>query len=377
MKLLAGILLSFIVLFSFQQKEKDIVRMAATSFNTDVVKIDTLRLNLQDTIPNKTINIYSDKNGYPIKYSRDIICGVCIEGKCRMVTINLFWNVTGRYLGFELPEGEFLSKTEHVPFKPADYTRLHEILIEVNSSLASYTIDELVPVKDSLSPELDAVSSATIEAILAHIVEGAVYTTYTLWHIAHGETMHQIEKLSTKQLDSEMALLILNSNNITDQVWTLNHISAEMEISEELQTKLLTLISGSNIYLAERALNALKPELLNHDIQLKLAAIFKDSGFLQKRIIIQKLKRSEVLYPDVVHIISSVLANLNGTLTKNILDLYTFHNIEDDYSVSVISQLLKNNNRFIANQAIAFLENLDELDKKTKKSIDKYRKRNS
>lgn len=189
--------------------------------------------------------------------------------------------------------------------------------------------------------------------------------------------MHEIEKLSAKQLDSELALLILNSNNIKDQVWTLNHISAEMEISEELQAKLMTLIAGSNIYLAERALNALKPELLNHDIQLKLAAIFKESGFLQKRIIIQKLKQSEELYPDAVSVISSMLSDLNGTLTKNILDLYTFHNIEDDYSVSVISQLLKNDNRYIVNQAIHYLEKLDSLDKKTIKTIEKYKKRNS
>lgn len=351
--------------------------MNPTSSNDEVVKVDTLTLTLQDTIPNKTIKIYFDKNGYPIKYSRNIITGVCIDGECRMVAINLFWNITGRYLGFELSNGEFLSKTKHDPFNDNDYTRLHEILGEANSALASYTIKELVPAPDSSGLKVNAVSSATIDAVLNYIVKGAVYTTYTLWHIVHGPTKHEIEKISTKQLNSELVLLILNGDNNKDQVWVLNHIAAEMEISSELQNKLLEFISGNNIYLAERALNALKPEHITPKIQLKLASIFANSGFLQKRIIIQKFKESKIIEPEVIQQLSSMLLTLNGTLTKNVLDLYAFHNITDDYSVSEICQLLKSNNRYISNQAIHFLEDIDKLDKKTLKAIEKYKKRNS
>lgn len=377
MKIWTGIILVYIFLFSFQQKDKEITRMAPSSISYEVTSIDTLTLTIQDTIPNKTIKIYSDKNGYPIKYSRNIITGVCIDGECRMVAINLFWNTTGRYLGFKLPNGEFLSKTEHDPFNDNDYTRLHEILGETNSALASYTIDELVPKQDSFGLEVDAITSATIEDVLNYIVEGAVYTTHTLWHIVHGPSKHEIEKISTKRLNSELALIILNGDNNKDQVWVLNHISAEMEISDELQNKLLKLIAGNNIYLAERALNALKPKRITPEIQLELANVFTKSGFLLKRIIIQKFKASKTIEPEVIQQLSSMLLTLNGTLTKNVLDLYAFHNIADDYSVSEISQLLKSNNRYIANQAIHFLENVEPLDKKILKAINKYKKRNS
>ncbi len=365
------------LLFLKPESNEDIRRINQTSFSAEIAKIDSLTTEINDTIPNKTLLIYKDKNGYPIKYSRDIITGVCIDGECRLVKINLFWNLTGRYLGFELPNGEFLSKTKHDPFNAGEYHQLHKILGEANSPLSSYTIEELVPVKDSLSPGIDAVSSATIAAVLDHIVEGAVYTTYTLWHIVYGPTKRKIETLTTKKLDARLSLLILNSNNLKDQVWVLNHISADIEISEELQDKLMVLISGNDIYLAERALNALKPEAINDDIQLKLANIFQTSGFLQKRLITQKLKESEKLMPEVVQILSSKLNSLNGTLTKNILELYKTHQINDSYTISEVVKLLKNENRYISSQAIRFLENIPNLDKKTLKEIAKYKKRNS
>jgi hypothetical protein len=281
-------------------------------------------------------------------------------------------------MGFELPNGEFLSKTEHDPFNADEYDRLHELLSDANSALAGYSIEELVPVKDtSTSNKVDAISSATIAAVLDYIVEGAVYTTYTMWHIVHGPTKREIERLTIEKLDSDLALLILNKNNLKDQVWVLNHISGRMHISPELESKLMELINGKDIYLAERSLNALKPEAINKEIQLELAKIFTSSGFLQKRLILQKLKEIEELNPEVVQIFSSELYNLNGTLTKNILELYKIHAINDEYSISEVAKLLKNENRYISNQAFKYLESLDNLDKKTQKSIDKYKKNNS
>lgn len=376
MKLFGGIVFIYLLLISFQQKEESILRLYTTSFTSEVVKTDTITLELNDTIPNKTLLIYKDKNAYPIKYSRDIITSVCIDGECRLVAINLFWNVTGRYLGFELANGEFLSKTEHDPFTSEEYDRLHELLGDANSPLASYTLEELVPETDS-DLEVDAVSSATIEAILDHIVEGAVYTTYSLWHVVYGPTKREIEKLTTNKLDSELCLQILTSNNLKDQVWVLNHISPKMEISITLQNKLMELISGSDIYLAERALNAIKPETITTAIQLKLAHIFQNSGFLQKRLIIQKLKACNNLNPNMVEVLSAELSGLNGTLVKNTLELYSIHSVADDFTVAEVAKLLKNENRYISNQAVQYLQSIDNVDKKTQKSMDKYLRNNS
>src|SRR5690606_20261779 len=54
--------------------------------------------------------------GEPLVYYRHLIREVCFDGQCRLLNVLLYWDITGRYLGFELPAGEFLSKTEHEPF---------------------------------------------------------------------------------------------------------------------------------------------------------------------------------------------------------------------------------------------------------------------
>ncbi len=377
MKLDSGIVLFIILLLSFTSEEEKIVRMNETSIKAVALRTDTLLFELSDTIPNKSIIIYSDQNGYPLKYSRNIVTAVCMDGECRRVSINLYWNVCGRYLGFDFPKGEFLEKNKNDRFKATEYDRLHEILSDANSPLASYTIKELVLEKDSSEREVDAVSSATTETVLDHIVEGAVYTTHTLWHIVYGPTKHEIEKFSAAELHPDLSLLILNSNNISDQIWTLSHISAEMIADTRLQEKLMQLISGKDFYLAERSLKALKPAAITKEIQLKLASIFQSSGFIQRLLIIQKLKECDELTPALIQVLSSELNGLNSTLTKGLLDLYRTHLVKDDHTITELVKLLKNKNFYISNQASRYLESIDKLDKKTRKSLDKFKKNHS
>ena len=66
---------------------------------------------LQDSV-SKSDLLYkvSSIDGTPIFFYRKVFSPVCFDNKCRPLTVNLYWNITGRYLGFELPDGEFLSK---------------------------------------------------------------------------------------------------------------------------------------------------------------------------------------------------------------------------------------------------------------------------
>lgn len=55
----------------------------------------------------------------PLNYSMDLHTGICFDNKCRPLKIVVYWNITGRYLGFELLDGEYLSKYDHEPFSEA------------------------------------------------------------------------------------------------------------------------------------------------------------------------------------------------------------------------------------------------------------------
>jgi len=361
---------------SFQIKNEKISRLNEPTISTEIYEVIPRVIDFKDTLHCDTLLEYLSVNQIPVMYSRKILTGVCIDGKCRLVNIELYWNITGRYMGFKLPEGEFLSKTEHVQFNSNEYNRLHQLLADPFSTLANYSIKELIPEKDSTKTEVDAISTATIAAVLDYIVTGAVYTTYTLWHVVYGQTKHEIEKITSERLTSGIILELLNSKNQNDQIWTLNHISEKVEISNDLQKKLLEFISSNDIYLVERALNAMKPNSLTSEFQIDMVNILDSSGFLQKRLIIQKLKDVPELDKYVMKKLSGELNNLNGALVKMTLDMFHSHKIEDETVAENVAVLLSNENRYIANQAFKYLDSKDLLNKKTFKSVEKYKKNN-
>lgn len=370
------ILISGLIFTSYQLKDENIVRFNEFSISKEIHAEVPIIIDFKDTLSNDTLVEYLSEEQIPVMYSRKFLTGVCIDGKCRMLNIELFWNITGRYLGFKLPEGEFLSKTEHVKFNSNEYDMLNHLLANPLSELANYSLKELVPEEDTTKYKVDAVSSATIAAVLDYIVPGAVYTTYTLWHYVYGPTKQEIEKITSERLSTEIALELLNSQNKDDQIWTLNHISGKVEISVSLQNKLMEIISGNDIYLAEQSLHTLKPENLTSEIQIELINTFIKVGFLQKRLIIQKLEDSPNLDNYVIKKFSSELNGLNGVLVKTILEMFTIHNVEDEMVTENVSELLKDDNRYIAKQAFKYLENIDNPDKKTVRDIEKYKKNN-
>lgn len=363
-------------IFSFQNEKETIKRFNDSNILNRSVKSIPHIINFQDTIPNDTLLEFVDQNDEPLYYSRKILTGVCINGECRLVHIDLLWTITGRYLGFRMPTGEFLSRTKHKPFFPEDYDRLHVLLADPLSPLAHYSINELVP-GDSTKTKVDAISTATVAAVLDYIVKGAVYTTYTLWHIVYGPTKREIENLTAQQLTPELTMKLLESKNINDQIWALNHIPGTVEINSTLLKKLMNFISGDDIYLAERSLNALTPDILAQDvIQQQLANIYSQSGFLQQRLILEKLQNAAILQPVLLHQLAEQLDKTNGILVKLMMDLFIIKNVNDKLVTEEVAKLLKNENRYIAKQALKYLENLNDVDKRTARNIEKFKKRN-
>jgi len=374
-KFILGTLASIILYFSFQTEKQNIVRMGSTIFEDEVTNTLALSKDFKDTIPNDTLFVDLNQSGTPLKYWRKILTEVCIDGECRRVQIDLFWSITGHYLGFRMPNGEFLSKAKHDPFNAKEYDRMHQLLSDPNSALANYTLEELVSESDSTDSNIDAVSSATLTAVLDYIVEGAVYTTYCLWHITYGSTRREAENLTIQNLDSDLVLRILDKGEVKDKIWVLNHIPKTMEFSPELLTKLLELLSGGDIYLAERSLNALDSSKLSKEVQTELAILFSNSDFLQKRLILHKLKEAPQLYKEIIPALTSDINSLNGAIIKALFELLKIHNVKDVVLTKQILPLLKNDNRYIANQAYQFLESIQELDKKTMNDLQRYKKK--
>ena len=273
-----------------------------------------------------------------------------------MPDITVFWNITGRYLGFELVGDEFLSKHDHEPFVTSEYQRLNELLADPTLPLGDISFEKLIQVPENEEDLVDGVSGATSVEVSKIVVKGAAYTTYTLWNIVYGSTKSLIEQLTEKQLTPDLIDLILKSPDISDKVWALHRIDQSTALNQKLTASLLGIISESDFFLSYSALNAIKATHLNSDsLQTALFSIYSGAEHSIKDMIVEKLMEAPFLNPEVVNASRKLLINLNGQQLKNFLKLYTNFQVNDLQTCLSISEILQNDNKYIAQQAYGFL----------------------
>ena len=156
---------------------------------------------LLDTIGNEIQIAYEEGN--PAYYFCDIFTPVCNTGECLPVKVNMYWDLMGNYLRLDQPEGEILTKLDHIPFTDADYKLLDEILLDPidprfeaqvkhfkgsQSDQQSQTDPAPQQVRFLTKYEMvDGVTGSTLPTIKDKFVPGALYTTYTLWGLAHDQ----------------------------------------------------------------------------------------------------------------------------------------------------------------------------------------------
>ncbi|MGQ7871097.1 hypothetical protein [Sunxiuqinia sp. sy24] len=370
-------ILLFSALFSLSGKKPETLEyFHSPTFQAKKTVFTYELVDFNDTIPNDTLFIIKDEDKLIHSYYRNIQTGVCIDRECRLLDITLYWSVTGRYLGFKLPKGEFLSKTEHDPFKPEDYKQLHALLADPYSSLANYRIEELVPMIDN--EEVDGVSAATIAGVKDYIVEDAVYTTYTIWHIVHGKPQQKIEAYTQKNLQPDLVTKILSSSNNSDVIWGLENIPSDLEWTEALQHKLFDLIANKEFRISSKAIESIPPALLaNEQNQQKLFIDFENSSFFKQRKIISKLEEAPFLASSIELPLAEMLPLMNGSMIKNVLDLFATHQTTNVESEKIIANLLNHENQFIARKAFQFLNQYSINSKKAARQLEKYERKHN
>lgn len=371
------LLLIGIVLSAFKSDHKIRYFQSPTiTFKPDNTK--EFAITFDDSIPSETLFQIRSEDGIPISYYRKVNTGICFDNQCRLLDIVLFWNITGRYLGFELPEKEFLSKTEHEPFEDKEYERLHEILADSESPLGNLAYNQLMVGTPSTYAGVDAVSSATSPDVLQHVVEGAVYTTYMLWHTIYGTTQDEVQQLTASLLTPELVLQILKSSDAGDQMWVLNRIPKEMEITVELRNKLLQLIDLDNYSFAERSINAFDSEdLASETLQLLLLDKFYKVDHSLKRLIIDKLKDAPELSSKVTLSLAQNLENFTGDILSRVMDIFQKHKVSDPEVLQKVAVLLNRENVYISKKVYNFLQNTGSDNKVVKQELLRYKKKHA
>ncbi|MBC8769894.1 hypothetical protein H4O18_17990 [Arenibacter sp. BSSL-BM3] len=344
------------VLTSFLQEKESIKYWQVATIESSAADEPLIVETYKATLTNETIFLRKTKDNLPLHYYKKVTGEVCMDQECRLLNIVVYWNITGRYLGFELPKGEFLSKYDHEPFSESEYQRLHQLLADSTMPLDVVSFEKLVEQPNKEQGTADAVSGATSKSVADMVVKGAAYTTYKLWNVINGPTMDIVSELTEKQLTPLLINRILQSPDNSDKLWALNRIGSATELTPDLETSLLEIVSSDDFYLAYSAIQAVEPvHLKATDLQEHLFSMYPNVNHSIQKELLKKLGQAPELSLEVVYASRDLLHQLNGQQLDDLLKLYSKHGVNDLETCRSVVRILKNENKYISKKAYDFL----------------------
>ena len=267
------------------------------------------------------IELLSDENNNPLLYYAKIKTPVCIDGLCKPVHVEIYWNLLGNYVGYGISKKFPLTKFDHEEFERNDYLKLHQLLLDQHSILERRKLEDLfdtnAQAKEQIKyrgKKLDAVSGATKKEIKASLVEGALYSCYTLWHLAQGSVkdtiQHHLNSIYTNDLQrqflyspySDYRFYALKTSKPTDYERDINQI---IEIFKTEKPLIRT-------YILKKLPRGLWAK---ENISNRLYSLFSSVDIQSKTYLIKKLK-------DADHISLELLSTQIESMSKNQLKLY-------------------------------------------------------
>jgi len=374
-----GILTFFAVLLmgSVQPDKKGRIFINSPFCPDTAAKTCKVLINFNDSIPDDTLTIYFSTTSQPEAFSRNIYTAVCIDSLCRPVDITLYWEMTGKYLGYSLPPGEELTKREHVPFSDSDYKRLSEILSDSTSQLGFYSPEEIHPEKQTVK-KTDGITGATLPDLAPWIVPEAAYTSYTLWHLTYGATRDSIMNYTKKHLLSNQLLTnILQNKDPYNQIMALRWISESNMNSNQFIEPALTVLRSGNYQSSRQALKFLKLSGIDKEhLQTESIKLLESEEFRIKNLVIEYIRESENLTTPVARALINHISNDNYYLVNVILSLLEKRYNPDYEDQFKLSTQLDSKNENVANRVYYFLLNLPVQSPDLAKQLNRYRKKN-
>ncbi|WP_215224969.1 hypothetical protein [Echinicola shivajiensis] len=267
----------------------------------------------EDYIEPLNIELYSHM-GQPVFYSSEFPTTVCEDKICEILYIKLFWDLTGNYIGYDTLSGHPLTKFDHEPFKAEDYVKLHELLLNEGTILKFKRKDELID-KKMLKPSdvIDGTTGATALEIKEEVVMGALYTSYTLWHIAHkGEIENLLNKQTKEFFTPQLAKEFMQSEIDDYRIFAVEQMSTE-ELSED-KSFLLESLENGNPLLRKSILRKIPNNLLeDKPFQLNVCELFGRMDINTKSYLLNSLKQANLVHSESMGLL---LKNVSG-MSKN------------------------------------------------------------
>ncbi len=315
-----------------------------------------------------------DERGNPVYFFRNIFTPVCLTGECKPVYINFYWDLLGNYTHYDMPEGEILTKMDHDEFSEDDYTKLQDILINSSSLLKDVEMEDLISTgTEHLADSVDAKTGATLKSIKKEIIEGAVYTCYTLWHIAYGDVVVGKMRSVTDSLCNETLLhTFLNSPNYHYQYWAMGKV---MDNNGKVKPAFLPdvkhIIQGKNIFAARYALQKITSDQTDAGW---LWEVYQQSTYAFQLELLKKMEKVPVP-ENTQQVIAGHLKQGNEVQSGLIIDILEKQPQLSTTTMKTMAGLLKSAPATISDRIYGLLKERNTSDAEVKKQLLAYQQR--
>jgi hypothetical protein len=269
-----------------------------------------LNYNIDEFSVSNTIKICCNKNHIPFGYEAEINMPVCDDTLCANVVLKFYWDLAGIYKRFDTIPGNPLTKFDHKKFTSSDYLKLDQILKNRNSTLRILKKEDLVDKSVHIkATTVDAVTSATPQTIKKAVVEGAVYSSFTLWHFVNGTIRDSMAAFTNGIYSEQIARQLLLSENYETQLFALRKWSgADYELHSDL---LFQVIKQSVPLIRAYSISKTPLPFSNTEKNRQFVALFPILDDYSKSIFLNRITSEEKPAKDLLPLLNMKVNDFN------------------------------------------------------------------
>jgi hypothetical protein len=311
---------AFVPLVTFSQEHAETCRSAFNFADEFVVE--------------SKIEICMNSSHIPYQYKAEIDMPVCTDTLCANVVLIFYWDLAGNYMGFDTIPGIPLTKFDHLKFDAADYLKLDQILKNRNSSLRILNkedlVDRSVKVKSNV---VDAVTGATPKTVKSSVVEGAVYSSFTLWHFVNGPIKNRLASFTQDIYSKQIARQLLKSENYETQLFALRKLS---EKDFETNSDLLFDVIRESAPLVKSYVMVKAPlPFSNIEKNKQFVALYPELDDYSKSIFMNRITTERNIASAFLPLMSTLLADIDKKQLELITSAY------QKFEISGFQELLR------------------------------------
>lgn len=275
-----------------------------------------------DTLITHEMMLLENDLGLPQMYYSDIETPVCIDGICKPVFIEIYWDLLGSYVGYGVHSEHLLSKYDHEEFEDIDYLKLHQLLRDQHSVLGKRSLESLYDAnqvrKEAIKfkgNEVDGITGATRKEVKESVVQGALYSCYTLWYLVREESKKLIEENLAEVYTEDLQNAFLTSSYDPYELHALKQMKVD-QFEDKLPMVIPILKAGSPLlrsYVLKKIPNSVyKNPLFVDEIYADLEGLDLNS----KTLLIEHLADADMR---VFEVVSDQLHHLSKNQMKGFL----------------------------------------------------------